>query len=273
MGHQLKGFYYYIQGNLTQAFEEIDQSEELAKQVNDNGLIDVAYREKIWICYEWGKIDLFRDYQKARMGFRASNSLGDEFENSIISHFYEGLADLKTGHIEAAKSKLSVIHSMLFESEKETEQTKQLKTSIHDYFKSLILLEDESPDEAIALIEAMPPPKVSFNAVVSFIRRNLPFDDDLFALAFLKKGEVDKAIAEYERITALNLEIGLDRPLIHPLSRYRLAKLYEEKGQREKAIEQYEKALEMWKNADEGLVEMTDTRKSLKSLKADSSKK
>ncbi len=273
IGHQLKGFYYYIQGNLTQAFEEIDQSEYLAKQVNDTGLIDIAYREKIWICYELGKINLFRDYQKTRMEFRISNNLGDAFENSIIAHFYEGLADLKTGHIEAAKSKLSVIHSMLSDPEKETEKTKQMKTSIRDYLKSLILIEEESADEAIALIEAMPPPKVSFNAVVSFIRRNLPFDDDLFALAFLKKGELDKAIAEYERITTLNLEIGLDRPLIHPLSRYRLAKLYEEKGQRGKAIAQYEKALEMWKNADEDLFEMTDARKSLKSLIADSSKK
>ncbi len=273
IGYQLKGFYYYIQGNLAQAFEEIDQSEELAKQVNDNGLIDVAYREKIWICYESGKTDLFRDYQKTRMEFRASNNLGEEFENSIISHFYEGLADLKTGHIEAAKSKLSVIHSMLSESEKETELTKQLKTSIHDYFKSLILIEEKSADEATALIETMPPPKVSFSAVVSFIRRNLPFDDDLFALAYLKKGELDKAIAEYERITTLNLEIGLDRPLIHPLSRYRLAKLYEQKGQREKAIEQYEKALDTWKNADDDFFEIIDARKSVESLKADSSRK
>jgi tetratricopeptide (TPR) repeat protein len=207
------------------------------------------------------------------MEFRAKNNLGDEFENTIISHFYEGLADLKTGHIEKAKSKLSVIHSMLSDPEKETEKTKQMKTSIHDYFKSLILIEEESADEAIALIEAMPPPKVSFNAIVSFIRRNLPFDDDLFALAYLKKGEFDKAIAEYERITTLNLEIGLDRPIIHPLSRYRLAKLYEEKGQREKAIEQYEKALETWKNADEDLFEMMDAKKSLESLKTDSSKK
>jgi tetratricopeptide (TPR) repeat protein len=158
-------------------------------------------------------------------------------------------------------------------SEKETEQTKQLKTSIHDYFKSLILLEEDSADEAIAIIETMPPPKVSFTSAVSFIRRNLPFDDDLFALAFLKKGELDKAISEYERITTLNLGIGLDRPLIHPLSRYRLAKLYDENGQREKAIEQYEKTLEMWKNADEDLFEMIDARKSLESLKTDSSKK
>ena len=108
---------------------------------------------------------------------------------------------------------------------------------------------------------------------MTFMRRNLPFDDDLHALAFLRKGETDKAISEYERITSLNLEIGLDRPLIHPLSRYRLARLYEETGQREKAVEQYEKALAVWNNAEEGLFEVEDARQKLESLKADTSKK
>jgi len=271
LGHQLKGFYLYILGDLGQAFKEIDKSEELAKKVNDSALIDIAYRVKIWICYEWGKIDLFREYQKIRMDFRAKNNLGEETENNIISKFYEGLADLKTGQIEQAKSKLSAIQSIL--SEMEAEKAKQIKTTTHDYLHSLILLEEGSADEAIALIEKMPPPKVSFSSIVSFVRRNLPFDDDLFALAFLKKGEMNKAIAEYERMTSLNLEIGLDRPIIHPLSRYRLAKLYEETGQKEKAIEQYAKALETWKTSEEGLFEVGDARERLENLIAQSSKK
>jgi len=271
LGHQLKGFYSYVLGDLGQAFKEIDKSEELAKKVNDSALIDIAYRVKIWICYEWGKIDLFREYQKIRMDFRAKNNLGEEIENNIISNFYEGLADLKTGQIESAKSKLSAIQSIL--SEMEAEKAKQIKTTTHDYLHSLILLEEGSADEAIALIEKMPPPKVSFSSIVSFVRRNLPFDDDLFALAFLKKGEMNKAIAEYERMTSLNLEIGLDRPIIHPLSRYRLAKLYEETGQKEKAIEQYAKALETWKTSEEGLFEVGDARERLENLIAQSSKK
>lgn len=271
LGHQLKGFYFYVQGNLDQAFEEIDKSEELAEKVNDIDLIDIAYRIKLWICYEWDKTDLFREYQKIRMNFRVKSKLGDETENTIISHFYTGLADLKTGQIEAAKSKLSAIQSILSNMNKE--KAKHIKTTTHDYFHSLILLEEGSVDEAIALIEKMPPPKVSFGSIVSFVRRNLPFDDDLFALAYLKKGEMDKAISEYERITSLNLEIGLDRPIVHPLSRYRLAKLYEKTGQKEKAIEQYAKTLEIWKTSEEGLFEVEDARERLDTLLAETSKK
>jgi tetratricopeptide (TPR) repeat protein len=84
---------------------------------------------------------------------------------------------------------------------------------------------------------------------------------------------MNKAITEYERITSLNLEIGLDRPIIHPLSRYRLAKLYEETGQKEKAIEQYAKALETWKTSEEGLFEVGDARERFETLKAQTSKK
>jgi tetratricopeptide (TPR) repeat protein len=155
----------------------------------------------------------------------------------------------------------------------ETEKAKHMKTTTHDYLHSLILLEEGSADEAIALIEKMPPPKVSFNLIVTFVRRNLPFDDDLFALAYLKKGEINKAITEYERMTSLDLEIGLDRPLIHPLSRYRLAKLYEKTGQKEKAIELYAKAMEIWKTSEEGLFEVEDARERLETLMAETSKK
>jgi serine/threonine protein kinase len=271
LGHQLKGFYFYVLGDIDQAFKEIDISGELAKKINDIGLIDFAYRVKIWICYDWGKIDLFREYQKMRMAFRVNDNLGDEAENNIISNFYEGLADLKTGQIESARSKLSAIQSIL--SEMNNEKAEQMKTATHDYLLSLILIEEGSADEAIALIEKMPAPKVSFGSIVSFVRRNLPFDDDLFARAFLKKGEMNKAIAEFERITSLNLEIGLDRPIIHPLSRYRLAKLYEETGEMDKAIEQYTKALKSWKTSEKGLFEVEDAKERIVTLMAQTSKK
>ena len=74
-------------------------------------------------------------------------------------------------------------------------------------------------------------------------------------------------------LASRELDEGVDRPIIHPLSRYRLAKLYEETGQKEKAIEQYAKALETWKTSEEGLFEVGDTRERVESLKAETLKK
>jgi DNA-binding SARP family transcriptional activator len=48
---------------------------------------------------------------------------------------------------------------------------------------------------------------------------------------------------------------------------YRLAKVYEQNNQSKKAIEQYEKFLGLWKDADPGIAEVEDARKRLSGLK------
>ena len=48
---------------------------------------------------------------------------------------------------------------------------------------------------------------------------------------------------------------------------YRAAELYEQKGNTSKAIENYEKFLTLWKDADPGLPELEDVKKRLVGLK------
>jgi tetratricopeptide (TPR) repeat protein len=88
--------------------------------------------------------------------------------------------------------------------------------------------------------------------------------DDL-GQAYYQAGELAKAITEYEHIIRFDPN-SRDRLLIHPKYHYRLAKLYEEKGLKDKAIEQYEKFLDLWKDADEELPEPHDARARLAKL-------
>ncbi|MBC8183798.1 tetratricopeptide repeat protein [candidate division KSB1 bacterium] len=92
-----------------------------------------------------------------------------------------------------------------------------------------------------------------------------PFHKDVLARAYHKNGELDKAIAEYDRLINFDPN-NWERFLIHPKYHYRLAKLYEEKGTTQKAIKEYEKFLDIWKDADEDLPELIDTKDRLKKL-------
>jgi len=91
---------------------------------------------------------------------------------------------------------------------------------------------------------------------------NIPVLKDVLARAYQQKGDLDKAIAEYERLITFKPE-DKSRFLIHPLYHYRLTKLYEEKGWKGKAIDQYEQFLSLWKDAYPGLSEVEDAKNRL----------
>lgn len=133
----------------------------------------------------------------------------------------------------------------------------------HDLLHGEVLLAEGSVQKAIDVLEkASPlgrPPSMYPRNMLSY---NVPFLKDSLARAYQKSGDLDEAIAEYERLIAFDLK-NPERSLIHPKYHFRLAKLYEEKGWKDKAREQYEKFLNLWKDADPGTAEVKEARKRL----------
>ncbi len=58
-----------------------------------------------------------------------------------------------------------------------------------------------------------------------------------------------------------------ERHLIHPRFHFRLAKLCEQTEKKAKAIEHYEKFLDLWKDADPEIAEVDDARERLTGLR------
>jgi len=85
-------------------------------------------------------------------------------------------------------------------------------------------------------------------------------------LTYYKTGDLEKAREEYDKIA--NLTSGkLDYGDVYAKSFYMLGKIYEQKGWKGKAIEHYEKFLTLWKDADPGITEVEDAKKTLATLK------
>jgi tetratricopeptide (TPR) repeat protein len=87
---------------------------------------------------------------------------------------------------------------------------------------------------------------------------------DSLALALFKSGELEKARDIYERTASL---MGMmDSNVIYAKTFYVLGMVYEGLGDRQKAIANYQKFLEIWKDADPGLPEPADAKNRLLSL-------
>jgi tetratricopeptide (TPR) repeat protein len=91
--------------------------------------------------------------------------------------------------------------------------------------------------------------------------------DDGLAYAYMKIGNLDKAIEKYTAfIQAATDVLGYEGQELWILSHYQLGRLYERKGQPAEAKKYYERFLEIWKDADPGLPEVEDARKRLAGL-------
>jgi tetratricopeptide (TPR) repeat protein len=88
----------------------------------------------------------------------------------------------------------------------------------------------------------------------------------LLASAYHQSGNLEKAVEQYQRIHQLNSGRLGDGP-IYIKSFYRLGKIFEQQGDTAKAIENYEKFLDLWKDADPGIAEVEDAKKGLAGLK------
>ncbi len=94
------------------------------------------------------------------------------------------------------------------------------------------------------------------------ISYTFPLSKDDLAQAYSRKGEVDRAIIEYKRLTELD-PFKREWRLVNPRYHYRLGLLYERRGQLNKAAESYEKFLDICALADPNNPEIVDAKNRL----------
>jgi pentatricopeptide repeat protein len=176
-----------------------------------------------------------------------------------------GLIDVKEGKLESAKANLAEALELIPGSRGEDPKWAVRQEFTIHLLQAEILLAEGAFDEAIAVMENAPPLEVPDMNPPAMMSLNMPLYQDVLARAYIKKGEWDKAIAVYEDLIHFDPD-NTDRRAVPLLYHYRLAKLYEQKGWKGKAIEHYEIFLKPWKDAESRPPDVEDARKRMAGL-------
>jgi tetratricopeptide (TPR) repeat protein/predicted Ser/Thr protein kinase len=265
-----RAFLHSWLGDSDSALSELETARTIAVEVGNTYWADEAGRAGAWVHYYLGDPEIGRafweswavasdepSYPAPEWGFLRSVAF---FE--IERSFYLGLIDVRQGRLEPARSRLSEIESRLAHG---GARYKNWVPLLRDALRAEILVAEGHFDEAIEVCKEAPLPDAPPLLVRQTVPYNFLFRRDTLARAYARSGDLDKAIAEYERLLTFDPESG-DRRLTHPTCRYELAKLYEEKGLSEKAVAEYERFLEIWASADDDRPEVVDARARLAAL-------
>jgi serine/threonine protein kinase/tetratricopeptide (TPR) repeat protein len=181
--------------------------------------------------------------------------------NSATSDFFYTLFHLKEGRIDSARVRVNSFRSLL-------ERVEMLHSSlvmIEGICEGEVLLAEGHPDSAIRVYRPTPVIGPAMSIGWRMPLYNMPPMRDVVPRAFEAKGQLDSAMAEYDRLLALD-RTSADRRWIHPLYHYRFARLCLKAGHTGKARAEYKRFLEIWKDADSDRPELRDARKQLAAL-------
>jgi tetratricopeptide (TPR) repeat protein len=250
------GSLYFTQGRFKEAKELLELGIDWAKSVGEQWAESNFHWYLGYAHLKSGNPEMaLKEFEKSFSGYVEAESFGGQ----ILVLYLKGVAYLEMNSIQQAQKTATELKKLI----EEGMNRKAIRYYDHligriELKKNNFSIAFENIQKAISLM--------SFQYYVTGEEHAL-FIEPL-ALAYYKQGEFKKAQQEYERIIFLTSgRLGYGD--IYAKSFYMLGKIYEQQGDTAKAIEYYEKFLDLWKDADPGLPEVDDARSRLAELKGE----
>ncbi len=206
-----KGLYNFLLGKREEAFNSLRIAEKWAEEADDwPRKVSLDYVREWWY-YELDNLELSSEYLQ-----KAWDVLLSFFPNSknwrANYDFTIGLLEVKQGKMESAKARLDEIKSFLPELNPTSKKTSAFNSAV---LEAEILLAEGFPGKAIEIMEKSTLPDIPVMQTDTIGPYNMPPVHDLLARAHYRNGDLDKAIADYERLITF-IPDSRDRRLIRP---------------------------------------------------------
>ncbi len=262
--HSYRALFFYYMGEISRAFAELDSI--LTKNNIPFNIISKANELKGYLLLDQNNI---ADARRAFLNFRADPDKPDIFNiHRAMICFIEGKLDSSRYYRKKALSDIDQLRKI---PEFQTIQFNLRNAEMYcDLLQAELLLASDSIDQAINYYNQIRFPKMYKAWVYSLVPSlnvfyNIPLEKDIIPRSLIKKGDIDSAIEAYEKMVEFRPG-NKEQFIINPIYHYRLAKLYQQTGQIQKAIDRYRRFLEIWKYADQGLPQVIDAKQRLATL-------
>ncbi len=245
---------YLLQGKFKEAVNIMNQGKEMEKKM---GVMMGSGYDNLRLSYLYLKIGNPEASLK-ELEDVLQNEIENNWQQRILNRI--GLTYVEMNSLAEAIGAADII--------KETNEQGMYKKYIRYYYHLMgeIELRSENYSKAIEYL-------IKANSLMPYQNglENPPEDHALFidplARAYYRAGDLDKARAEYERITQLTTG-RIKYGDIYAKSFYMLGKIHRQQGDTAKAFEHYKKFLDLWKDADPGIAEVEDAKERLTELKS-----